>query len=136
MNALFRLLAFGGFAASVRRRARVAGLQAAFAVAALIPAAVGAGFLTIALYQWLRWHFVAPVASAILGGGFVGVALLVALVGYIALRRERRPAPPSLDHTAGLAALGPVAAAASRIPPAVLAAAVAGFVYGMRGKSK
>lgn len=68
--------------------------------------------------------------------GFVGVALLVALVGYIALRRERRPAPPSLDHTAGLAALGPVAAAASRIPPAVLAAAVAGFVYGMRGKSK
>lgn len=136
MNALFRLLAFGGVAASVRRRARVAGLQAAFAVAALVPAGVGACFLTIALYQWLRWHFVAPVASAILGGAFVGVALLVVLVGYIVLRRERRPAPSSLDQTAGLAALGPVATAASRIPPAVLAAAVAGFVYGMRGKSK
>ena len=34
------------------------------------------------------------------------------------------------------AALGPITRAVSHIPPAMLAAAVAGFVYGMRAKHK
>lgn len=139
MNALLRLLAVGGVAASVRRQARLAGLRAAFAAAILVLGSVGGAFLVAAGYQWLRWHFPAPQASAIVGGAFVALAIIVALVGYIVVnRRERRrpAAPAGLDPTAGLAAMAPLAGVLGKVPPAVLAAAIAGFVYGLRGKSK
>ena len=138
MNALLRLLAVGRVAASVRAQAGLAGLRVAFGAVAAVLAMAGAAFLVAAGYQWLRWHVSAPVASAMVGGGLLLLALVVALAGHLAVRRKQRRAPaPALDPASmGLAALGPIAGAVSHVPPAVLAAAVAGFVYGLRGKSK
>ncbi|WP_374447917.1 hypothetical protein [Stella sp.] len=138
MHALFRLLAVGRLAASARTHARLAGLRAAFAAAVLALSLAGIAFLVAAGYQWLRWRLPAPEASAIVGGGFLVLALLVAVAGYLVVRRQRRRTEvPAVDPAAiGLATLAPLAGVVSRIPPGVLAAAVAGFVYGMRAREK
>ena len=136
MNALLRLLAVGRAAASVRAQARIACVRVGFGAAVALLVAVGLGFMVAAGHEWLRWHFSGPQASAIVGGGFLGVALIVAIVAHFVLRRQRRaPVAPAVDPTAAtLAALGPMASAISSLSPAILAAAVAGFIYGFRGK--
>ncbi|BBK40813.1 hypothetical protein STVA_08330 [Allostella vacuolata] len=135
MGALLRLLAVGRAAASVRAQARIACLRAGFGAAVALLVAVGLGFMVAAGHEWLRWHFSGPQASAIVGGGFLGVALIVAIIAHFVLRRQRRAPPAAVDPAAAtLAALGPLASAVSSLSPAILAAAVAGFIYGFRGK--
>ena len=134
MNALLRLLVAGHFAASVRTRARIACTRAVMGLVVAILAVAGAGFLVAAGYQVLSWRYSGPVAATAIGGGFLVLALIVGLAGRMIIRRQaRREAPPApaVDPlSAGIGAVLPT------IPPAILVAAVAGFLYGLRGKGR
>ncbi|BBK29989.1 hypothetical protein EDC65_4763 [Stella humosa] len=136
MNALLRLLAVGRAAASVRSQAKLALLRTAIGALLAILVAVGMSFLVAAGYMLLRRDFTGPEAAGIVGGSFLLLALIVAIAGQIVLRRQmRQPVAPAIDPTAAtMAAVGPLISTIGSVSPAVLAAAVAGFIYGLRGK--
>ncbi len=135
MNALLRLLVVGRFAASIRNQAKIACIRAAVGAALVVLLLVGAGFLVAAGYQVLSWRYSGPVAATVIGGGFILLAAIVGLVGHLVVRRRTRPAPASAAAAADPVSAG-IGALLTNVPPSVLIAAVAGLLYGLRGKGR
>ncbi|MGE0716885.1 MAG: hypothetical protein AB7P02_15695 [Alphaproteobacteria bacterium] len=130
MGAFIRALAAARFAARARMQVRLLAMRAAVGAVAVAVGGLGILFLLLAGYQTLGRYFLPPYPALIIGGGLIVIAALACAAMALSAKRLRRRAPPS-----AAASVEPLMAAAntfaSKIPSSVVAAALAGFAYGM-----
>jgi ABC-type thiamin/hydroxymethylpyrimidine transport system permease subunit len=89
------------FGAGLRGEAKLAALWVFFAVAVLCIALGGIFFVIGAFYLWLSHMMPASGAAAVTGAVMLGLAVLVAVIGGMVIKRRRRAQPSLLVEFGG-----------------------------------
>ncbi|MCC7274191.1 MAG: hypothetical protein IT561_16105 [Alphaproteobacteria bacterium] len=134
MGALLRLLVAGRLAARARTQARLIAFRLVAGMGIAFVSATAFGFLLVAAYQALHQRWAPPLPAVILGVALLVLAAIMAGVAHLAARRlacRSIAATPAVDPAlAGLSAL------AGKVPSSMIVAAIAGFVYGLSGRTR
>jgi len=131
MQQLIRLTGLTFAANRVRQNLKRAAFQWVTAAAAVAVAVVGGGFLIQALWVYLAIVFDPIAASLWIGGGFIALAVLILLIGWmVSPRTAPRPSPALAVSPDAIAKELSVGSLAGYRVQAVAVAVLTGFAIG------